>query len=837
MILQVIFWASLALIVYGYFGFSLLLCAQPAVRQAVQSADCTPHVTLLTWPTTRPRSSAAVWITCWQWIIRATATVLVASDGSDDGTNEIVAQYAQHGIRLLAFPRGGKINTINAAVKFAEGEIIAFSDANSMCTPDALRQLVRPFADPQVGGVAGYQLYTSSRDSNAAGFGERAYSDVDQKWKQWQSAAGSVTQATGALYAIRRELFEPVPAEVGDDIVISFRVIEKGYRFVYEPRALAMETVSHSSQSEFRRKVRLCVFGWASILACRGLLNPMRYGFYSLQLFSHKILRYLMPWPLMALFITSGLLYRTSPFFAALFLLQAVFYAMALVVACVPDATLRRLALPKPLTLPFFFCMAYAGSLRAQWITLLGRRWDHWTPRGAQGSGLAQSDAHSAPKKVAYIMSRFPKITETFVMYEIVEHEKRGMRVEIYPLMRERQKVSHPDAARLVAGAHFLSFVSPAILSANLHYLRHKPKAYFGVIKEALSGTFGSQNFFLGALLFLPKSVAFARDMERTGVSHVHAHFATHAALSAFIVHRLTGIPFSFTAHAHDVQCDRRMLREKLEAASFAVAISECNRQIMVEECGEHLRQKIHVIHCGADTELFQPAPGGLPDGPLRMVCIASLNRMKGHQYLIEACRILRERGIGFHCDLIGEGWLYDKLAEQIKSAGLEDAIILHGAQPRATVQRMVHEANVKVLACVQAPNGQRDGIPVAIMEAMACGLPVVSTVISGIPELVKDGVSGFLVQPCDSVGLANALEHLAADPQLRGRMGPPDASGYCRNSALPPTPEHWGHCSSAPLRQRTRRIATSPHRRSRFEHALTGAGRKTFAPKKQARL
>lgn len=770
--LQVIFWASLVLIAYTYFGFPLLLFVRSRfLRKPPRSADITPHVTLLivAYNEAEVIGSRLENVLAMDYP-RDRLTVLVASDGSDDGTNEIVARYAPQGIRLLSFPRGGKIATINAAVQYAEGEILAFSDANSMCTPDALRRLVRPFADPQVGGVAGYQLYTTSRTTNPTGYGERAYSDVDQLWKEWQSAAGSVTQATGALYAIRRELFEPVPPEVGDDIVISFRVIAKGYRFVYEPRAVAMETVSHSAQGEFRRKVRLCVFGFAAIAACRELLNPFRYGFYSLQLFSHKVLRYLMPWPLMGLFVSSLLLSRTAPFFAALSLLQAAFYGMALAVALVPEATARRL--PKVLTLPFYFCMAYAGSLRAQWITLLGRRWDHWTPRGAQGRGLSQSNAGIAPKKVAYIMSRFPKITETFVMYEILEHQKRGVVVEIYPLIREHQNVAHPDAARLVASAHYMSFLSPAIIAANLHYLLRSPGRYFGVIQEALRGTFGSPKFFLGALIFLPKSAAFARDIERAGITHIHAHFATHAALSAMIVHRLTGIPFSFTVHAHDVQCDKRMLREKLEAARFAAAISDYNRELMVEECGEHLRHKIHVIHCGADTEFFQPAPGGLPAGPLRIICVASLNLMKGHSDLVEACRLLRERGVAFHCDLIGEGELRAQVESQIALAGLQSCFAVHGAQPRETVRRLMHQANVKALACTQAPNGQRDGIPVAIMEAMACALPVVSTAISGVPELVNDGISGFLVQPGDTVAMANALQLLAADPQLRQRMG-----------------------------------------------------------------
>lgn len=374
--------------------------------------------------------------------------------------------------------------------------------------------------------------------------------------------------------------------------------------------------------------------------------------------------------------------------------------------------------------------------------------------------------------KIAYIMSRFPKITETFILYEIVEHHRRGDLIEIYPLMRERHPVVHPDVARLADRVHFKPFLSLAILRANWHFLRRRPRAYLGALAEVLSGTFGSFIFFLGAFVFFPKSVASAYEMQRSGVTHVHAHYATHPALSALIIHRLTGIPFSFTVHAHDLFCDRRMLSQKLFAASFAVAISEYNREVLVRECGRHLRDKVHVIHCGADTTYFMPAPLARPAGPLRILCIARLSEMKGHCYVVEACRLLRERGVAFCCDLIGEGELREQIVAQIAAAGVQDAFTFHGPQPRGVVRQMLRHAHVKVLACTPARDGQTDGIPVSLMEAMACGVPVVSTVLSGIPELVEDGSSGILVKPRDSNALADALEQLARDPGLRARMG-----------------------------------------------------------------
>ena len=175
--------------------------------------------------------------------------------------------------------------------------------------------------------------------------------------------------------------------------------------------------------------------------------------------------------------------------------------------------------------------------------------------------------------KVAYTMSRFPKLTETFVLYEILALESQGVEVEIYPLLRERQQVEHPEAERLTRRAHYHPFVSLPILRANLHYLLRRPRTYFGVLAEVLLGTRKSRNFFVGALGVFPKSVRCAWEMERAGVDHLHAHFATHPALAALVVHRLTGIPFSFTAHGSDLHVDRTMLDVKVAASRFTVAM------------------------------------------------------------------------------------------------------------------------------------------------------------------------------------------------------------------------------------------------------------------------
>ena len=377
-----------------------------------------------------------------------------------------------------------------------------------------------------------------------------------------------------------------------------------------------------------------------------------------------------------------------------------------------------------------------------------------------------------APVKVAYVVSRFPKLTETFVLYELIAMEAMGVAVELFPLRRERQPVAHPEADRWTRRARFQPFVSLPILRAQLHFLRRSPGRYLALLVEVLRRTWGSANFFLGALAYFPKSVRFAYEMERDGVTHVHAHFCNHPALAAFIVHRLTGIPFSFTAHGSDLHVERRMLDAKVDAAAFAVTISRFNERVMTDACGSAAGSKIRIVHCGVDVEAFTARPAERTEGPFRILCVASFEEVKGHRHLLDACALLRERGIDFACDLVGEGPLRREMEARIARLELGDRVHVLGGRPRPEIIRMFRAADVAVLASQPTRQGKREGIPVVLMEAMASGLPAVSTRLSGIPELVEDGHTGLLVPPADAVALADALERLARDPELRRRMG-----------------------------------------------------------------
>ena len=369
-------------------------------------------------------------------------------------------------------------------------------------------------------------------------------------------------------------------------------------------------------------------------------------------------------------------------------------------------------------------------------------------------------------------MSRFPKITETFILYEILALRRRGYDVRIYPLLRERGQLVHPDAEPLVAEARYLPFLSGSIVRSHLHFMGRRPRAYFGALRALLQGTLGSRRFFAGAIVFFPKTVHAARLMEAEGIEHVHCHFASHPAAAGFVIHRLTGIRYSFTAHGSDLHVDRHMLCQKLSEASFVVGISEDNRQLIGNECGEQALEKTVVVHCGVDTDVFGPQSGSRVGQRLRIICVGTLHEVKGQTYLVEACRRLAKAGVDFECRLVGTGPDRPKLERQIEAAGLADRISLLGARTREEIASLLKDADVLVAPSVPTARGSREGIPIVLMEAMSGALPVVASRLSGIPELVEDGRSGVLVAPRDAAGIADALAALARDPARRAALG-----------------------------------------------------------------
>ena len=397
------------------------------------------------------------------------------------------------------------------------------------------------------------------------------------------------------------------------------------------------------------------------------------------------------------------------------------------------------------------------------------------TPEKPRPASRAGDPNRYQDMKFAYVMSRFPKISETFVLYEILALMEKGIRVEVFPLIRERQPVAHEGVKQVMPHVHYLPMFSAAILLAHIYFLFRKPLTYLGLLLEMMIGSIRSPKYFTKSVALFPKIVRFAYEMKQLGIGHIHAHFATHPAFAGYVIHKLTGIPYSFTAHGSDIHkhLHRYGLARKVAAADFVRTISDYNKAFIVEHCGGRFEEKIEMIHCGIDKQVFASPPHHPREThPFTIICVASHEKVKGHAYLIEACRKLKAQGVDFRCHLVGDGPLREAVGQEIRDAGLGDNFIIHGPLKREQVAELLQQSDVKVLPSFQTETGEREGIPVALMEAMAVELPVVSSLVSGIPELVDQDAAGILVAQQDAEGLFQALLRLQRDPELRRRMG-----------------------------------------------------------------
>lgn len=374
-------------------------------------------------------------------------------------------------------------------------------------------------------------------------------------------------------------------------------------------------------------------------------------------------------------------------------------------------------------------------------------------------------------RPIAVGLSRFPTVTETFILREVTEMERQGQPVRLVPLIRERPAVVHEAAKPWIERALFTPWLSPSIVLANLRAFARHPLRYVGFLSRLIAGT--SRRMLIGTLAIFPKSVYLAATLQREGIRHLHAHYASHPATMALIVANFAPITFSFTVHAFDIQGDRSLLGWKLREARFVRSISQFNKSFLERLDPEDARGKIEVVHVGIDPDRYdgtvRPVAG-------RVLCVAGHRPYKGLPYLIEACRVLRSEGLELECEIVGDG----PMRATLEAMNRDGAVAFLGPRQETEVARRMVEASLFVLPSIVDDDGMMEGIPVALMEAMAAGRAVVSTITAGIPELVEDGVSGMLVPPRDPRALADAMRSLLADPERARVMGERGRAKVC---------------------------------------------------------
>ena len=374
---------------------------------------------------------------------------------------------------------------------------------------------------------------------------------------------------------------------------------------------------------------------------------------------------------------------------------------------------------------------------------------------------------------VAYVLLRFPHLTETFVAEEIRMVQNLGITVHIYSLLKPRKGIVHPVSVELASQTHYV----PAIYSLSLwwaqcFFLIKDPGTYFKLLRILLQQPSPKPSFFLKRTVIFLKAVWLAKRLQKSPIRLLHTHFAWLSAAASMVISRLLDIPYTVTTHAYDIYSIKNDLLTLItEMADRVVTISDFNKQAMLEMNPSLNGDRIEIIHCGIDLEYFCSKYRGQQNQKFQITSIGTLIEKKGHEYLIRACRELRKQEINFDCMIIGEGELEGKMQDLIQDLDLDDSITLAGAQIQSWVRNRLDESDLFVLASVIAEEGGRDGIPVAIMEALAMKVPVVSTVVSGIPELIRHGETGLLVPERDETKLAAAMSLLIQDRALGRKL------------------------------------------------------------------
>jgi glycosyltransferase involved in cell wall biosynthesis len=384
------------------------------------------------------------------------------------------------------------------------------------------------------------------------------------------------------------------------------------------------------------------------------------------------------------------------------------------------------------------------------------------------------------------ILKGYPRISETFISNEILLLERLGFSIHLFSMRSPREKFTHDSVRHIRAKVDYLPETLltplPRLLYHNLRLAMQDPVIYAATLKTALHRWMRTKKSATIKHL-LQAGYLVHKLLPGSGVTHIHAHFAHSPASVAMFTGQLTRLPFSFTAHAKDIYTSLpEQLREKIKLACFVVTCTEYNRRHLLE-ISNGQRTPIHRIYHGIDTALFvdrrtrpqEPVP------PYRILTIARLTAKKGLPTIYRALEHLRDQGVTLSHTLIGDGEDRDKILALIDDLGLAGMTQWLGTQPHDVVLAHFRKADLFVLGCEIASNGDRDGIPNVLLESMAMGIPVVATEVSGIPELVESGKTGLLVPPGQPHKLAEAMLRMLTDAELRARVIPAAAERVVR--------------------------------------------------------
>lgn len=374
------------------------------------------------------------------------------------------------------------------------------------------------------------------------------------------------------------------------------------------------------------------------------------------------------------------------------------------------------------------------------------------------------------PTRISYVIGTYPSLTTTFIDREIAGLVARGVDVAVVSVRRPTSILS-PQQRELQGLVRYLLPPSwPRLALAVLRAMVTHPIAMLRLLAELLSRPHPEASRLRTVLHFVTGLYAAEVLRDRRGV-HLHAHFVDRAATVAMVAARLLGSTYSVTAHANDIYVRPVLLREKIGRARFAVTCTEYNRRHLEETVGRAASEHLLRLYHGIDLGALQPREVS-DDGTPTLLSVGQLKEKKGLHHLIDAVALLAGEWPQLECEIVGEGPMRPDLERRIRAHGLQDRVRLLGALPHEEVVARYAAGPIFVLPCVVAADGDRDGIPNVILEAMAMRLPVISTPISGIPEVIQDDATGLLAPPADAQALAAAIDRALRNLDLRRRLG-----------------------------------------------------------------
>jgi len=401
-------------------------------------------------------------------------------------------------------------------------------------------------------------------------------------------------------------------------------------------------------------------------------------------------------------------------------------------------------------------------------------------------SSIAGSAQHPSDLNVAYLLRSFPRLSQTFILSEVLMLEAQGIGIRILGLADPREPIVQPNVARLHAPITYLSELEPATrpqeLLLHLYLFARRPFRYLRALGCLFAGgkqhKSGYSNY-SGWRCFTLAACAANQLYGQPGgkrIHHIHAHFAHDPAFVALLVHLLTGVSYSFTAHARDLyQTDHGSLIRRAAKATYVITCCRTNGEYLHATLPNRFRSRIRLIHHGVDSREFHSLESSVAEGagkPPRVVAVARLVEKKGLADLILACDIAAKHGHEFTLFIYGEGPERGELSALIEALGLSGYVRLMGSCTQQELVSVYQHADIFALTPFVTDDGDRDGIPNALMEAMACSLPVLVTNAGGVSELVTHGANGLMSMPRDMNHIAEGLETLLQDGDLRTRLG-----------------------------------------------------------------